>query len=60
MEPKWRTVSIPNTMFQEIEKIVEKEGYASVGEWVREVIRQKLKDEKMNFSTPKMEAVADA
>lgn len=43
---KYRTVSIPESLFERIEEIVEsdKSSYVSVSEFVKEVVRNRLRE----------------
>jgi len=46
MEKRYRTISIPEEMFKQIEKVVKEKpelGYSSVADFVKNAIREKLK-----------------
>ena len=46
MRKRYRTVSIPDKLYEMVEKAVKsgKGGYASVGEFVRESVRKRLRE----------------
>lgn len=40
----WRTVSLPESLLKDVEKIVASGRYSSLSEFIREAVREKLKE----------------